>query len=231
YIYNVCAIDSTSGASDIDLLEYKSYIYHMMLNSVDYFNNAQGEMVYAMNFDSPIEIEFQTDIDEQCSYECLTQNGEIVEINFVEDNVAYTVDAINCTYVSYSQGDVIEFSISDNDRFVMLDSGETLAVNRNDLTNLATAGKSCLFTPSYAMSYLSDFSSWNISGMENLCGRDCVIVDGTANGNPFTMWIDVNTGILMKYGDIEGYVQVDSIAIDENIEVNSFSFEMYTKAE
>ncbi|MCM1006945.1 MAG: hypothetical protein NC485_03280 [Ruminococcus flavefaciens] len=215
--------------SAFDSLEAKSYIYHMMLNSVDYFNTAEGSMTYAMNIDYPVYINFQTDIDKQVAYESESQNGKKIMEVFVADGMEYVVDSDNLTYDSSSKGIPIEFCISDNDRVISLDDGETLAVNRNDITNLGISGNSCLFPQSYAMSHLVDFSSWEISGRENILGRECVLINGTYEGNQFKMYVDLNTGILLKYenfnanDELMGYVQADSVFIDENINVNEFN--------
>ena len=44
--------------AELNELEYKSYIYHMMLNSIDYFSSAEGRMTYGLN-DGKMIIHFQ----------------------------------------------------------------------------------------------------------------------------------------------------------------------------
>ena len=68
-----------NGNRQADDLEIKSFIYHMMLNSIDYFNRAEGSMTYAIPKESPVEIDFQTDIALQECYESESESGEEIE--------------------------------------------------------------------------------------------------------------------------------------------------------
>lgn len=221
--------------SAFDSTETKSYIYHMMLNSVDYFNTAEGSMTYAMNMNCPVSIDFQTDIEKQTAYESESQNGKKITEVYVADGMEYVVDSDNLTYDSSSKGIPIEFCISDNDRVISLDEGETLAVNRNDITNLGISGNSCLFPQSYAMSHLVDFSAWEISAREMVLGRECVLINGIYKDNQFKMYVDLNTGILLKYekfnanDELTGYVEANSIFVDEEININEFNALNYRK--
>jgi|GEM_PF-6403360 hypothetical protein len=227
---------SAAKTAESDSLEMKSYIYHMMLNSVDYFNTAEGSMTYAMNTDCPVFIDFQTDIEKQTAYESESQNGKKTTEIYIADGMEYVVYPDDLTYDSASKGEPIEFCISDNDRVILLDDGEMLAVNRNDITNLGISGNSCLFPQSYAMSRLVDFSSWEISGSEVILERECVLINGVYEGNPFKMYVDLNTGILLKYenfnanGELTGYVETNSILVDEDININKFNASNYQKS-
>lgn len=65
YIAKYFAPDSDCG---LNTPEAKSYIYHMMLNSIDYFSTAEGEMLYGTG-SGQIDIRFQTDDTAHKSYE------------------------------------------------------------------------------------------------------------------------------------------------------------------
>lgn len=226
---------SIAKNTELNSIEMKSYIYHMMLNSVDYFNTAEGSMTYAMNMNCPISIDFQTDIEKQTAYESEYQNDQKIMEVYVADEMEYVVNSDNLTYDASGKGQPIEFYISDNDRVISLDNGEILAVNRNDITNLGISGNSCLFPQSYAMSHLVDFSAWEISAKEKVLDRECVLINGVYEGNQFKMYVDLNTGILLKYenfnanDELTGYVEANSIFIDEEISINEFNALNYRK--
>ncbi len=210
----------TMSADSIDLTESKSYIYHMMLNSVDYFNTAKGSMIYSFGGSEQIKTEFITNIDEQ--YACEKEyyyDGSVGE-RHVYDGKEYTINetlGINdVCYCSEPSGS----NISDNNRVVMLDEGELLRINRKDLTNLAVSGNSCLFPQQYAMSSLYDFDNWSITGCEDFIGRKCAVIEGANDGGSFKMLVDVNYGFLLKYekysfdGKLISYTEVTELEND-----------------
>ena len=225
----------TCGEYDSDSYELKSYIYHMMLNSVDYFNSAEGKMVYAMNPAYPADIEFQTDINKGLAYEKESQFNKVVFEEYAEDGKLYSINPSNSTYSEKFYGPKDEFSISDNDRIIKLENGENLTINRQDTTQAGIAGNSCLFPQSYAASHLFDFDKWELGDIVEICGRTCVKIKGIRNDNEFTMSIDVATGSLLNYelydlsNNVIGYVRVDNISIDNNVDVKRFDNSCYTK--
>jgi len=220
---------------DSDSIELKSYIYHMMLNSIDYFNSAEGEMIYAVNTSAPISIIFQTDISKKLSYESESQFGLPVNEFYHSDNMLYCV---NCKTEKYTENICavpLDFLVSDNERVIMLDDGEYMKLNRNDLTNLGISGNSCLFPQSYAMAYLSDFANWELGEITDFLGRTCINVNGKSNEGKFSMIIDIYTGALLKYelynssGDVTGFVEANNIKFDSNIDVVEFDKSKYVK--
>lgn len=211
-------------ANNVDLLESKSYIYHMMLNSVDYFNTARGSMVYSFGNSEQVKTEFMTNIEEQyaCEKEYYTDGG-IGELH-VYDGKEYTInEKLGINDVSYC-GEPSGSNISDNNRVVMLDEGELLRINRKDLTNLAVSGNSCLFPQQYAMSKLYDFDDWTIAGCEEFIGRDCAVIEGAKDGGTFKMLVDINYGFLLKYeefsaaGEITSYTE--TVELENDIVLN-----------
>lgn len=223
----VCQFDNNS-------VELKSYIYHMMLNSVDYFNNAEGAMTYALNLSEPVDINFQTDIKKGLSYESESQIGSAICETYASDEIIYTINSRTGKYTETYCAAPIEFIISDNDRIIVLDNGETMKINRNDVTNLGIAGNSCLFPQSYAAAYLCDFDTWTITDTVDVLGRQCVEIEGEDQEQRFSMIVDVYTGIMMKYavfnesGALTGYTEVSDISIDKKMDVNRFNKELYT---
>ena len=238
------------GSIDKNSLEGKSYIYHMMLNSIDYFNSAEGKMTYAFRpnmfdwygaYEAPfegIDYEFQTDMQKGSSYERVSRSGEDMSVYYVSDLNTYIVDPQNGTYRTAYCGEPVEFIISDNDRFVTVidDTGEQspLSNNRNDLTHLGVAGSSCLFPQSYAIKYLFDFDSWSAVEITEKLGRECVYIEGTRSEQRFNMTVDLKTGIMLECnelddnGSVTDYVRTNEINIDEDIKVKEFDKSKYS---
>lgn len=216
-----------------DSIELKTYIYHIMLNSVDYYNNAEGSMTYAMNIKAPVDIDFQTDIAKGTSYEKEIQFNKPVCEFYVSDKTLYTIDSTTRKYTEQPCASTIEFIVSDNERVITLDNGEIMTLNRNDVTNLGVSGNSCLFPQSYAMAYLCDFDSWELGRIIDCLERTCVEIKGEYQDQCFKMLVDISTGILMGYevynsaDCLTGYIKVNSISIDNDSNVLEFDKNQY----
>lgn len=230
YASKLAAEKYNSNSADL-----KTYIYHMMLNSIDYFNSAEGSMIYALNTPDPINIKFQTDMSEKISYESESQFDSTVNEFFVSDGKIYCVDSKKNKYTETPCACPIDFIVSDNERVITLDDGETMKLNRNDLTNLGTSGNSCLFPQSYATAYLSDFENWKLGKTVKLLERDCIEIEGVSSGNSFKMTVDILTGSLLKYetydksGKVSGYIEVLDIEFDKPISVKTFDKALYVR--
>lgn len=204
-------------------LERKSYIYHMMLNSVDYFNTAKGSIEYSFSGSEPTTAEFTTNIEERYSHEKEYLPDNSIYEHYVYDGKAYYINETLGVYDLGFVGEPIEFVIDDSKRVVMLNDGELLKINRNDITNLGVSGNSCLFPQTFAMSKMYDFDNWDISGYEKLIDRECVVIEGAQDDKTFKMFVDVNYGFLIKYeefssnGDIISYV--NTLDLENDIEV------------
>ena len=223
-----------NGNRQADDLEIKSFIYHMMLNSIDYFNSAEGSMTYAIPKESPVEIDFQTDIALQECYESDRECDEEIEQLYVSDGITHRIDHKNKNYKNTRLAIPAEFVVNDNSRTMLLDNGEAMTLNRNDLTNLGIAGSSCLFPQLYAVNYLSDFDNWHFSEAKDYLERDCVKIEGKHQEKHFEMIIDVNTGILLSYEvynnaiELKGYVKISELEIDTPVKVRHFDETLYT---
>lgn len=223
--------DGNRSAND---LEIKSFIYHMMLNSIDYFNSAEGSMTYAIPLESPVEIDFQTDIALQECYESDSQSGEEIGKLYVSDGKTHRIDLINKRCENKYLAIPAEFVVDDNSRSMLLENGEAMTVNRNDLTNLDIAGSSCLFPQLYAVKFLSDFDNWHFSEAQEYLERECARIEGNYNDNHFQMIVDVNTGILLSYevynssDELMGYVNTDTLEIDTPVNVQHFDSSLYS---
>ena len=187
---------------DINSSENKSYIYHMMLNSIDYFNTAEGSIEYSFGGSEPVTTEFITNISEQYAYEkeCLS-DGNIDEL-YVYDGKGYRKNDEYGIYDTFECSESGDFNISDNNRVVMLDDGNILNINRKDKTNLAVSGNSCLFPQQFAMSKMYNFDNWNITGYEEVMGRKCAVIEGVAENSKFKMAVDIDYGFMIDYEEL-----------------------------
>lgn len=219
--------EGTEG--DLNSPEAKSYLYHMMLNSIDYYQSAEGEMVYGLDA-GRIELLFQTDHAAGLSYELQRQSETALTESYYSaaSHRQYTVDLLSRQYrESVCSDQESDFVLSDNARCVKQSDGTMLTIRRSEPTFLPISGSS-LFPQDYAMSRLYDFDSWDISGTEERLGFQCAVIDGTIGSRTFRMWIDVSTGIMLRFeeyyanGNLQNLVDVTALKINQPVEVRQF---------
>lgn len=220
--------------ADINNLEAKSYLYHMMLNSIDYFSTAEGEMLYGTG-SGQIDIRFQTDDTAHKSYEREQSCEGAYETYFSgsDDPFSSFLTNVDLTAGTYSRNicsvdNQNDFILSDNDRRIYQPDGTGFAFNRMDGMNLGISGSCCLFPQSIAMSRLDDFDLWHITGTETVLGRNCAAIEGIHSCNPISLLVDVGTGILIKYEERNAdglqtdYSEVTALTVDEPVSVREF---------
>ena len=216
------------GRTDLNSLEAKSFVYHQMLNSIDYFTAAEGSYTLKLGEAQPVDIKFQTDMEKGISYEWGRQEGRQEFEHYVEDGVKYSVNGnfktIRKTYIAQS----VEYEISDNDRVVQLDNGENLTVLRDDTTNLDFSGNNCLFPQQYAMTDLFDFERWSVTGITQEFDRPCVTIEAEGDNVHYNYTVDLFTGIMVKYekhdnsGTLTEYIIVKYLTVDGDIKVKPY---------
>lgn len=206
-------IDMINNAADSAALntpEIKSYIYHMMLNSTDYFNTADGTIVYSLTNSSGESFiqnstSFKTDISGQTS-KYLFNGMEGLSAVFTSGNTQYIFSQNGTT--GYSNISVQEFgsgvtmadfryhntdpglrevhNISTNDRYVSIPdasvNGQRMTHTRicNNYVTYTGMGASCLEPSTEAIDYLCHFAEWQITGKTNIAGRECVVLQPTS---------------------------------------------------
>ena len=115
---DISVANAVSSDSGLDSLENKSYIYHMMLNSVDYFDTAKGSVTCAVDLNMPINAEFSTNIPESYAYENQQlSNGDIID-TYVYDGMIYNVTNNELCDSGY-WGEPIEFDLSGINREII----------------------------------------------------------------------------------------------------------------
>ncbi len=250
-------IDADYYAENFDSMEEdrkKDFVYCMMLNSVDYYDTAEGKINYNTS-DGFYSIEYNMNLNDDYYHWIHSSNGEWGDTAdreyFIYDGIRYDVDLIEKSYSSSEVPEPKEYTRLYNERIALVDGEKQIFYRGN---NLDCAGELSLFPQALAFRYLQNFSKWNISGTENYAGRECIVIDGivTDDGNnkwfenyidnpdlynestDFKMRVDKNTGILLSYAfssDEKGVIadmRTEYINIDTPVECEEFNSEGYT---
>lgn len=224
---------SPDAEADFNDPEAKSYIYHMMLNSVDYYSSAEGDQINDFEGTPTVTVHFQTDAAADASY-CVEYCDGMTHESYHCADMNRSVDRQDNSYTETVCGRNRDYVISDNDRVVLLDDGENLSFHRPDPTWL---GSSCLYPQAIAMSRLNDFDLWQITETAEMLGRTCAVIDGTYSGRTIRLHVDVRTGILLKYeelyadGSLRDREELTALTLDEPVAVRQFDPSGLTRTE
>lgn len=154
-------------------------------------------------------------------------------INFTDGKELYTYNQITKEldyYNGYGPAESAfsrknDLQISDSQRHIVDSEGIDVWNYRPNLTNVPHAS-TCLSPQEMIFGFLHDFDNWSIVGNEEYIGRECVVINGVLTGNysaklnvvDFTLYIDKETGVLLRYvgtdssGAIEDFMIVKDIA-------------------
>ena len=221
----------SAEGDELNSLENKSYIYHMMLNSVDYFDTVSGKMTYGLpETDGCTYQEFMADIPAQYCHETssnMPNADTCINEKFVYDGVEYDIDHNENTFCSMFNIPSVEFSFfRDNYRVYVGSDGYNCANYRPDWTNLGVSA-TMIFPQAIAMSRLNEFDSWSIDRTEEMLGRSCAVVKGESIQDwyyTYTAYIDLDTGIMLHYEEydqndyLKDSMQIHELHINEELE-------------
>lgn len=248
----------TENAPDYDTAD-KDTVFHMMLNSIDYYDGVSGTMIFTSDNVNVVNVvEFQSVLSQAISYsrftQCSTEYTEDLNSNDLItpefENIIYCKDGKkidivpdNKTY-RYIDNSVITLDdavpIDDEDRISVAEDGMPLYRFRNDPTNVLMSSM-CLFPQDIAFGFLEDQDLWDITGIEESNDILCYQIHGNTsaeygeklNVSTFDFWVDVNTGVLVKYegfdknGDLSDFMYTKNLKYDESAEsVSEFSENM-----
>ena len=186
----------------------KEKIYDKMLNSIDYYNSLDISFTTSMLAGDNL-INCQTDIDKAISYQAI-YNGDKLLDEIISDGVFLTrVDHTEKTIDPFYFGIKTrkdDFPIDLSERIEIMPDGLPCYNYRANITN-CTLASFCMFPQEITFNYLKNFDLWEISGNEEYLGRKCVVINGIPTNYPatkhnvdkFTMYVDDETGILMKF--------------------------------
>lgn len=246
YIENII----TASGEERNSLENKSYIYHMMLNSIDYFNTVKGEIHYNSSYGENNEsiCKFQTDMMNSYSFEETyndTEQGQIYCTAYIYDNIYYRVFDADHEYLKADIQSSYEYeNISDNYRVGKnAEENYYYSFGRQSYTLLSYAD-SYIFPQDIAMSHLAEFGLWEVTGIEEKCGRVCAVIEGRVEdiktgGSDFDykIYVDLDTGIIMNYssydlnGNLLDFTYMTELETDILVDKVKFDSEDYTEIE
>lgn len=206
----------------------KSSCYHKTLNSVDYFNYANGTIETNMVNGDVFTIEYNVDMTNKKSYQ-RTKASDFDEEVFAADGYAVTIDNrqeiaktsanSNITVPAYDEAN--DPAVNKNSReYASLNDDSQRIVNvssdikeyryRQNPTNLQYASTFSLFPQEMIFGFLSNKDLWEIKGTDEYLGREVTVITGTTepdygsklNVDSFMMYFDNKTGIMLSF---EGY--------------------------
>ena len=221
----------------------KASIYNKMLNTIDFFNALHLTMETSMIGDEILTIEYDMNLNKEQSYQKMSSGGSTMNEVYSENGDMIYVYYSNKTYAiepgtAYSRDDAPYIPLSK--RIVPEADGMPCYYYRNNITNCPYALYS-VFPQELAFSYLKDFDTWEIvdSSVDYL-NRDCVMIEGVPCSDisrrhkvdRFTMVVDSQTGILMKFvgtnnGEVSRYTTVTDMSQESQSEVKRFNAEEY----
>lgn len=203
---------------------------NMMINSIDYYSSAKGEFTYSSteaDYDYTISYEVSTKEGKYASHVVSTNNTYgVVEENWYDGTTNTMIDHTSKTYQQYNQDSLVLESEAQTfeDSVGVTPEGDPITNQRPDPTLMGMATNS-LFPQNYAFSYLGDNSTWSIIGYEEYLGRNVAVIEGTdclhAYEESFKMWIDVETGVMLKFesydtnGEVIESLETTSIEFDD----------------
>lgn len=209
----------------------KEDVVNAMLNSVDYYQSVQGEFTTSSLHDhQETTVAYKTDLAAGNSYQHILDSEADIE-QYVKGGILTQYD--NKTK-SYSQSYVPIQSESEDKTGKTLEARITVEADgiknyhyRYDSTHTGISTMS-LFPQEMTFGLLADTDLWEITGQTEYLGRSCVALSGEATPfygekldmERFTMYVDEETGILLKFegfsskGQLTQSITTKSISID-----------------
>ncbi|MBR2284652.1 MAG: hypothetical protein IJ874_09600 [Ruminococcus sp.] len=232
-----------SAAPDPETAE-KADIYHLMLNSVDYYDKASGTVIYPSDSVNDVNIvRFQTSISEGDAYfnysRCYVDEPRNITAESIEGAV---LEANEDTYYNsgvytdidhaakeYFTGFDTPSTLSDEDipdaqRYYVDSEGVGHSTMRADPTKVPLASR-CLFSQDFAMGYLHDFDRWEVTEITEHSGRQCYHIKGHPDEEygekqgVFTveMYLDTQTGTLVWYEAEDSFGDLKNFLYTEDL--------------
>jgi len=218
-------------------LKNQEAIQERMLNSYQYFNSVKGSFHYAskdIGFDYTVNYQLKWKNKKVKYYVKTVENNKNVI-----DELSYDTGELKAIYPNVKKYEKIKVDIKSKGESKKI--GEVVVKNSDGTKeyrypetqlNLGMAENS-LHSKEIAVGFLEEKNLWTVKRTEQLLGRQVVVIEGTLNSyyqeklkaDTFTLWMDQNTGILMKYETIRNEEIIDllettNIKIDEEFEVD-----------
>lgn len=211
----------------------QAYIWYQMLNTVDFFDTISGTVKNEYDGNA-YSYDFASDMSKSTSYQKSFTNGQIQDEIYCDISQTVTLSAktrdVDVKSGATTWQETYELAAPVSERYGFEEDGTPFCVLRGDATNLECASL-CTMPQELAFSFLTNYDAWRIVGTTTYLGRDCVQLTGTPGDyhqnklgiSTFTMYIDYETGVLLKYegsdssGQIVDSITVTDIHIDEAV--------------
>lgn len=221
--------------------ETKDYVYYKMLNSIFYFDYASGKINYWDSRGNSYNIEFKTDLINLKAYEesiieffedsttyknvmIYDGNREIPDSCRVANGNLYSFDFNSYTYDILSSFRRDEMQPLNSQRVTISNDGEKSYRGLMNATNVHYAAEYALFPQSLSFGFLEEQDLWEITGIEKISGRDCVVISGKSNGygrrfdvENFVLYMDLETGVWLKF---DGFNSKDELTFYINTDIS-----------
>ncbi len=231
---------NAGGFDELNTLENKSFIYHMMWNSYNYFDSAdityniRGE--HGSNVWSDEEHSFADNRGKYYRIESEIDNNleHGLGTTYLYDGISTSVNENEKTYYEwyYEFFDYLDRYMPDQYRWIKVYDEETGEPVQQNTYHVNVENVYILY-PGAGDFY--EFDKWYIEGVEEILGRQCAAISYTEGDYSLEMLIDMRTGIVMRYtkdfadiGQIDT-MKVTSLVLNEPVEHKYFDKTGYTK--
>lgn len=189
----------------------KEEVKERLLNTYHFYDKVQGSFHY---FSNDVGFDYTIDYKLKWKEKKVQYQVKVVENNKqLIDEISYLDGQMVFLYHGAKTYETLEYPIEDKGEFKKVK--DTYITNKDGSKeyyypeinlNLGLAENS-LYPKEIAVGFLEDYNSWNITDVENFLGRETVVIDGKLDAfyqeklksNRFKLWMDKNTGILLKY--------------------------------
>ena len=195
-----------SEGHDLNSLESKSFIYHMLRNSFLYFDSAMGTIGWYSSFEGRYfnpTADFQIDLQNQEGYsKCINDSDDVYLEFYAYNDKIITKENFSEVYQE-EEGAKAESIIlpEDNYRYIEI-SPPDYGFNKCPSCSINCAWNKVhdeLMPEELALSYLDNFDSWKVNCISEHLGRTAVELSGVYNdGSELKMTVDIYTGIMLK---------------------------------
>lgn len=232
-------VNNMVNATEIDNLENKCFIYHMLWNSYHYFDTAEVEYATDDKMNCDLHTDFKVSVNNRENYmryesensngisNCYYQDGKTYYEVYKEDRAYYTNELEESYIEQYG------YFVPDNLRIVYIEDENGVSIYKCFDNNVfGHYSSECLYNGG---AVLNDFNSWHIETVDQYLGRVSAVVKLVEKGGEYTYYtIDLKTGIILRRADFlengeeERRMEVKSIKLNEPIEKKMFDLTAYT---
>lgn len=223
----------------------KKSIFFKMLNTIDYFNTAEGSIEICTEGDIRTS-EFACNLLTADAYEYSIWGDEIYEDYSSSNGEFYKVlkerKLINKGLGACNIEEAVP--IPDSERITVAEDGINCYAYRADPINAPTAREG-LQPQELTFNFMTVEDNWDITGETTYLDRDCVVIEGHTNDYAeeklgvytFEFTVDKETGVLMKYdgfdadGNIVSYSRFTELTFNSNPEIKKFNQNEYADFE